>query len=271
MRCTLALGPILLLALLAAAALARPHVQSRDEKRAATLERAEASRPAFHATCLAIAEGRDRARTERTLAAVLDAVGSASLALDRSDPGSELSLLDARAAESRVPCSSVLWGALAAGLAAARESDGAYDPTDLPLTRAWGGAATARPEPAALSEARSLIGWRQLQLEPGARAVRFPRAGMGLDLDGVGAGAALDQAVDSLRASGIRRARLTIGLVTAVFADEGEPWSLGVEDPYDPGRASSTSSPARAPSPPPPPARGASIRAPASRGSGAHR
>ncbi len=217
---------------LASASLAKP----RPEPRTRVLEMAEATRPAFGTTCIALAEARLRAHATAVLAGALDDLAGLSAALDRGSPTSELSRLDAAASDSLVECSPALWSALAAALAVAQESDGTYDPTALPLERAWDESGTARPDPAALNRARECSGWRLLHLEPGARAVRFPRVGMALDLGGVGPGVALDRALDSLRAGGMRRARLELGEVTAAFADEGDGWGLLVPDPLEPGR-----------------------------------
>ncbi len=218
-------------ALLAAGA---PTASAKPRERAhhsAVLAHAEGSRAAFGATGRVELDGRMRASTERARDAVLDEFERLGALLDRDAPGGELARLSANAFEARVPCSSELWSALQTALALARETDGAYDPTAAPLTRAWDEAATARPDPAALARARVSSGWTLVQLEPGTRAVRFPRPGMGLDLDGVARGVALDRAVDSLRAYGVRRARLALGEVRSVFADEGSGWELPVSYP----------------------------------------
>jgi FAD:protein FMN transferase len=222
----------LTLVALAAAARTKP----RRERPAALLLGARDTCSAFGAACVGEAEGRNRAFASSVLAAELDRVARLGERVDRARAESELAQLDAHADSAGVACSAELWDVLTAALAVARESDGAYDPTAAPVARAWANADGLRPDPAEVNRARALVGWTKLQLEPGTRTVRFPLAGMALDLDGVASGLALDRALDSLRAGGVRRARLTLGEVAAVFADEGPSWTVPVSDPRDPAR-----------------------------------
>jgi FAD:protein FMN transferase len=208
----------------------------REEASRRPLEHVSASRAAFGVTCEAEVEGRARAATERATADALEAIAALGAALDRGAPASELARVEREAGATRVPCSPGLWGALLAALDVARETNGVYDPTAAAIADTWRAAGGLRPDGAALADARQRTGWGSLALEPGARAVRFTRTGTALDLAGVGRGFALDRAVDSLRARGMRRARLALGEVEVVFADEGDGWAWTLPDPREPGR-----------------------------------
>ena len=63
---------------------------------------------------------------------------------------------------------------------------GVFDPTSLPLIRCGIGKATRRPflQDPRVQAAQELVGWRKIQRRPGA--IFFPRAGMCLDLGGIG-------------------------------------------------------------------------------------
>ena len=78
-----------------------------------------------------------------------------------------------------------------------------------------------------------LASWSAVELDPMRCAVRFSRAGVTLDLGGVGKGAALDLAARGLREAGVRAAFLHAGTSTALafgVAPSGEPWRLGLPD-----------------------------------------
>ena len=107
---------------------------------------------------------------------------------------SELSGLN-RAAGKPVKVSPDLWAALEAGLKYAQESGGAFDPTILPVLR--GGS-------------KDLVDYRKVDMNPFSRTVRMPE-GMGITLDGIGKGIALDRAAEVLRLRGVRAARLNHG------------------------------------------------------------
>jgi FAD:protein FMN transferase len=66
------------------------------------------------------------------------------------------------------------------------------------------------PDRGALDEARSRIGWQQIELDASRRAVRI-RRGMRLDLGGIAKGYILQQALHTLRTRGVRRALLEAG------------------------------------------------------------
>jgi FAD:protein FMN transferase len=217
-----------------------PGARSSRKVRTPDLESAEGARAALGDTCRVRADGRTAENAALMVAAVLDSVAGLDRVFARDVPRSEIAALDSVAPETRIGCSPLLWSALDVALATARETGGAYDPTMLPLERAWKEAAPLRPDPGTLRDARDRAGWDQVQLEPGTRSLRFPRDGMAIDLDGVAHGVALDLAVDVLRAGGIRRGRIALGEVTTVFADDGEAWGVPVEDPGSPGRTSMT-------------------------------
>jgi thiamine biosynthesis lipoprotein len=208
--------------------------------RMSQLQSAGAGRAALGDSCVIRADGRSQTNADRLVAAALDSIAALESVFGHGAPGSEMAALDGAPPETRITCSRALWSALGTALAVAGETGGAYDPTALPLVRAWRDAAPMRPDEGALGEARRRSGYAQLGLEPGTASVRFPRAGMAIDLDGVARGMALDRAVDQLRAGGMRRARLDFGDVSEVFADEGDSWGVPVADPTEPERTAVT-------------------------------
>lgn len=149
--------------------------------------------------------------------------------------GGELVRLNGSAATGRFACSADLYATLDAALTIAVETDGAYDPTAGPLERLWRQPrAGDQPDPLALAEARQLVGWRLLLLEPGGRTVHFRRPGMELALEAVAGGRVLQRAAAVLRERGIARARLELAGEVLTFTN-CEAWTVDVPHP-DAGR-----------------------------------
>jgi thiamine biosynthesis lipoprotein len=108
-------------------------------------------------------------------------------------------------------------------------SDGAFDPTVLPLLRAWGAYGELRHlgpiDPSA-------VGFAAMLLDPSTRSVRFALPGMALDLGGIAKGWALDRARAALAARGVRRALLDLGGTLACVGGGGDQgWPVAVRDP----------------------------------------
>jgi thiamine biosynthesis lipoprotein len=115
---------------------------------------------------------------------------------------------------------------------------GAFDPTSLPLIRLWNWKVErpAIPQDAEIAAAKELVGWNRVERKPGQ--VRLPKAGMSLDLGGMGK----EYAVDCVSALGAQRG--LAGLLVDFGADvrvsglppDGRPgWHIGLEDPDRPG------------------------------------
>lgn len=123
---------------------------------------------------------------------------------------------------------------IAAACTAAAETDGAYDPTLLPLMRAWGFAGGAYRVPAddALSALLGQTGWEQVAVN-GDR-VSLP-AGFALDLGGIGKGYAASRLRSIFREYGVQSGLLSLGGNVAVIGQkpDGASWTVAIADPMD--------------------------------------
>jgi thiamine biosynthesis lipoprotein len=126
-------------------------------------------------------------------------------ALSDYNPESELMRLCEHAGGPPVPVGADLFRNLGAALDMARRSDGAFDPTVNPLVRLWRRARRERklPDPKLLEEARALVDYRAVKLDPKARTVQLLKPRMKLDLGGIAKGDAAQQMVEAVRALGI--------------------------------------------------------------------
>ncbi len=122
---------------------------------------------------------------------------------------SELSTLSRTAgSHSAVPLSPDLWNVLSRAQALSAETDGAFDITVGPLTSLWRKARREKqmPSPDKLSLAQRSVGWKLLHLDPKKRTATLLTNAMRLDLGSIAKGYAVDEAMKSLKQSGIRSA-----------------------------------------------------------------
>ena len=82
------------------------------------------------------------------------------------------------------------------------------------------------------------MGFRHLQLDPGARTVRFARRGMDLDPGGIGKGYAVDRMIEVLKQAGVRIA-LVSASGSSIYGlgappDEPQGWPITIHTPRDP-------------------------------------
>jgi thiamine biosynthesis lipoprotein len=179
---------------------------------------------------------------ERAFAEVerLDAV----LSNWRSD--SEVSRLNATAADRSFRCSADLFAAAASALGWAEKTGGAFDPTIEPAVRRLGlrGAEGRLPgvAPEAIPSEPGTIDWRLVRADPADHSLTFRSRGMGLDFGGIGKGIALDAAAAVLRREGIAAAHLDFGGQSLVFGDGPDEggWRIGLSDPIDRDRVVGT-------------------------------
>jgi thiamine biosynthesis lipoprotein len=83
-----------------------------------------------------------------------------------------------------------------------------------------------------LSRAREAIDYRQINLDAGARSIRFERAGMAIDLGGIAKGYAVDRGVEILLRAGIESAVISAGGDSRIVGNLGDrPRMIGIRHP----------------------------------------
>jgi FAD:protein FMN transferase len=173
---------------------------------------------------------------------------------------SEISNLNRSAVRSSFRCSTDLFDLVQASLDWAERTQGAFDPTVEPVIRRLGlrtvdGWLPENPRPwregqadpmsdgrAPAEEGPAVIGWRHVHLNHAKRTVWFDAAGVGIDLGGIGKGAALDAAARVLARHGAAPALLDFGgQILAIGSQPHEDgWSVGIADPDDRERSALT-------------------------------
>jgi thiamine biosynthesis lipoprotein len=102
---------------------------------------------------------------------------------------------------------------IATALDMARRSDGAFDPTVLPLLRLWGFRAGLPrcPGPDEIRDSLARVGYELVYLDAAAGRVHLRGAGVELDLGGIAKGYAVDLALDAALGAGSTKAVVDLG------------------------------------------------------------
>lgn len=148
---------------------------------------------------------------------------------------SEVSYVNAGAADAPITISRELFELFDLCKRLHKETGGAFDITSGPLTRCWGflrrqGRLPTRAE---IESARSGVGSDNLQLDETAQTIRFSKPGVEINLGSIGKGYALDSA-GFLMSSNIRSALLNAGASSMRAIGEGvasEGWVVGLRHP----------------------------------------
>ena len=119
--------------------------------------------------------------------------------------------------------------------AVVRGSNGAFDPTVMPLVYVWGfGKSKDKPLPnkATIDSIRSFIGFEKIQFNNDSLWKTDPRAQ--LDFGGIGQGYGADVITDFLKSQGIKNMLVELGgegMACGMNIKSGKPWELGILDP----------------------------------------
>ena len=116
-------------------------------------------------------------------------------------------------------------------------TQGIVDVTAGPLAKLWDYHVSHPrvPSQTEVEAAKRLVGWQQVQREPGR--VRLPYAGMSLDFGGWGKEFAVDTVATMAAEFGIKNVLVDFGHdIRAIGQPPGRPaWHIGLEDPAKPG------------------------------------
>lgn len=153
-------------------------------------------------------------------------------------PTSEISRLNDAAGGDAVAVSPETLALLARAVAISRDTQGAFDPTVLPLVRLWGfaGGEPRIPGDAEIAGALPRVGIDGLVLDPEAGTARLERPGAAIGLGAIGKGFIADRVAGRLRAAGVPAAMIQASGDFAFYGGTRErPWPIAIEDPDRPG------------------------------------
>lgn len=153
----------------------------------------------------------DKATAEKAKTAAFDRVTALDKTMTDYDPKSELMRLCATndtAPGKPITVGNDLFRVLAHAQEVSAECDGAFDVTVGPLVKLWRAARKTKqlPDAKELAAAKELVGYKMLTLDAKATTVTLQKAGMRLDLGGIGKGFAADEAMAVLKTHGVTSA-----------------------------------------------------------------
>lgn len=117
----------------------------------------------------------------------------------------------------------------------AEKSNGAFDPTILPLSALWdfGGDNQQLPSEEQIEEFRSYVNWQNLRIDTENQEASLKNRLNALDLGAAGKGAACDAAIDAYKQAGVNSAVVSVGgSVGLLGMPSGKnSWAVAVRDP----------------------------------------
>jgi thiamine biosynthesis lipoprotein len=175
-------------------------------------------------------EGADRAAALDASERAVREIEAAEQKLTTWRPGGPVERVNAARPGEAVPVGAEVAALLAAVLDWSERTERAFDPTVLPLVRAWDLRGRGRfPDAAAVARALAATGGGHFRIDAARGEVRRLSPEAGFDEGAWGKGYALDRAAGALRRTGARRALIDLGgQVLAVGRA-----AVGVADPRD--------------------------------------
>ncbi len=175
---------------------------------------------------------------ESAASAVMDEMHRIDRAMSPHKPDSELCRINRDAAAAAVPLTDEMFALVDEAQRYSQLTQGAFDISYAAVGQLYDYRQRVRPSAAQLEQARALVGWQHLQLDPARRTLRFGKAGMRIDLGGFAKGHAVDRAAALLRRRGISSAIVSAGGDSRVIGSRGgngrgdqRPWTVAIRDP----------------------------------------
>ena len=120
-------------------------------------------------------------------------------------------------------------------LSVAEATDGVYDPTILPISSLWNfdSDEPAFPGDDKIQEFLPFVGYEFLRINTEDNTASLRNHGNGVDLGGIGKGAACDAALKVYKESGISGGIIAVGGSVGVYGEkpDGTDWRISVRDP----------------------------------------
>jgi thiamine biosynthesis lipoprotein len=179
---------------------------------------------------------KEKIVVKNALAAAHEAVREVEKTCNIFDPESELSKLNATAADEPFACGDLLWEVLTQARAFWRDSGGAFDVTIDPLMKLWGfhSKRETLPSETEIAEAKQRTGLEKVVFDDEKHTVKFTVPGMSINLGGIAKGYALDCAADALRKAGITVGWIEIGgnILALPKKSGGGKYAAGIRNPF---------------------------------------
>jgi thiamine biosynthesis lipoprotein len=164
--------------------------------------------------------------------AVLAEMRRVDAAMSTYKPTSELSQVNAGAAQAPVKISAELFDLLTTALDYSRVTEGAFDITYASVGYLYDFRRRVRPDEAHIKAALPGVNYRHVVLDRKTQTVRFAQPGVRIDLGGIAKGHSVDRAIALLQGRGVKHAMVSAGGDSRIIGDRfGKPWMVGIRHP----------------------------------------
>lgn len=174
----------------------------------------------------------DKAQGQATIEAVLAEMRRIDESMSTYKPTSEVSMVNARAAQGPVKITPELYDLLNTALEYSRITDGAFDITYASVGYLYDFRHHIRPAEDQIKQALPGVNYRHVVLDPQQQTVSFTQPGVRIDLGGIAKGHAVDMGIAILQKHGIQHGLVTAGGDSRIIGDRfGKPWVVGIRHP----------------------------------------
>jgi FAD:protein FMN transferase len=174
----------------------------------------------------------DKDKADRAIDAVLDEMRHIDDSMSTYKPTSEVSQVNAKAADGPMPISKELFDLLTTAKEYSVITEGAFDITYASVGYMYDFRKRVRPTEGEISKALPAVDYRHVLLDPKKQTVQFSQKGVRIDLGGIAKGYSVDRGIDVLKSLGFTRAYVAAGGDSRIIGDRfGKPWMVGIRDP----------------------------------------
>jgi thiamine biosynthesis lipoprotein len=174
----------------------------------------------------------DTARGNELVAEVMREYRRVDDAMSTYKPESEISRVNAHAADAPMVIGDELLGLVERSLELSRASGGAFDITYDSVGYLYDFRARQRPTDSEIAQRLAAVDYRHVVLDAARHTIFFKTHGVRINLGGIAKGYVVERAAAMLRARGVEHALLNAGGDTRVIGDRrGQPWIVGIRHP----------------------------------------
>jgi len=175
----------------------------------------------------------DKAKGEAAIESVFEDMRHFDDMMSTYKPTSEVSYVNAHAAQEPVKVSGELYELLAASLKYSEITHGTFDVTYASIGYLYDYPHRIRPDDATIAAKLPAVNYRHVHLDAAAGTVRFDTPGVRIDFGGI-KGFEVDRGAALLQAAAYAHAMVNCGGDTRIIGDRrGKPWIVGIRDPDD--------------------------------------
>jgi FAD:protein FMN transferase len=174
----------------------------------------------------------DEQKANRAIDALLDEMRHIDDSMSTYKPTSEVSQVNAKAADGPMKISKELFDLLATAKQYSVLTDGAFDITYASVGYMYDFRKHVHPDDAQIDKALPAVNYRHVLLDPKNQTVQFSQKGVRIDLGGIAKGYSVDKGIEVLQSFGFTRAYVSAGGDSRIIGDRfGKPWMVGIRDP----------------------------------------